>query len=696
MTILFGDFETYSEIPIQNGTYAYAEKAEIMLFAYAFDEGPVKVWDLTDGSKMPAEVTEALEDKHIKLVFHNTMFDRTIMQRAVNAKALFRRAGADISRWHDTMVQALAHSLPGGLEKLCEVMGVDQDKRKHAKGKQLVQLFCKPRPKNVKLRRATRKTHPVEWQQFVDYAASDIHAMRDIYYKMPTWNYSGEELALWHLDQQINDRGFAVDQDLAEAAVAAAKKEKARLKKAGQEATDGQVESLTQRDVLLAHILEAYGVSLPDMQKATLQRRVEDPDLPQELRDLLALRLQASNASTAKYTSLMKAVNSDGRLRGTMQFNGAMRTGRWAHRRFQPGNMPRPAKHIKNAWEETAQAIKLDAVDLFHENVMEALGSMVRGCIVTAPDNKLVVSDLSNIEGRKAAWLAGENWKLKAFCDFDAGIGSDLYKVAYAKAFGIDPEDVDDGDQRQIGKVMELMLQYEGGVGAFLTGAATYGIDLDAMTEAAKPNIPSDVWQEAAEFYEWTVRQKRSTFDLPQETFLACDALKRLWRYAHPEISSYWKELKYTVTNAINYPGRSYTARRLVIRRDRAWLKIKLPSGRLLCYPSPQADDEGRISYMGINQYTRRWERIKTYGGKLFENITQASARDVMAYSMPAIEEAGYAVVLSVHDELVTETPDTDEYSVNELSELLATNQEWNEGLPLAAAGFEAYRYRKD
>ncbi|WP_236953985.1 hypothetical protein [Hydrogenophaga sp. PBC] len=305
------------------------------------------------------------------------------------------------------------------------------------------------------------------------------------------------------------------------------------------------------------------------------------------------------------------------------------------------------------------------------------------------------MSDLANIEGRDAAWLAGEAWKLRAFEAYDAGTGPDLYKVAYAKAFGIKPEDVDKF-MRQIGKVMELMLQYEGGVGAYLTGALTYGIDLEEMAERAYGLLPVDLRTEAEGFLQWTRDQKRNTFGLSDRAFIVCDAFKRGWRNGHPAIAGYWKELADTVREAIGHPGVTLTARKLKVRRDGAWLRIGLPSGRALCYPAPEVALDGTISYMGVNQYSRKWQRLKTYGGKLFENVCQAVARDVMAHNMPAIEAAGYQIVLTVHDEVVTEAPDSPEFNADHLGRLLAATPPWARGMPLAAGGFEATRYRKE
>lgn len=263
--------------------------------------------------------------------------------------------------------------------------------------------------------------------------------------------------------------------------------------------------------------------------------------------------------------------------------------------------------------------------------VMEACSSATRGCVIAPKGKKLVVADLSNIEGRKLAWLAGEEWKLQAFRDFDTVIGwddkkqkpirmgFDLYILAYAKAFGCSPEDVDDF-MRQIGKTMELALGYAGGVGAFITFSLAFNIDLELMAKNAWDAIPEAMRREARDFMEWHISQGKSTYGLSEEAFIVCEAFKRLWREAHPNTVSYWKELENACRSAINNPGQTLTCRRHKIRRDGAWLRVMLPSGRYLCYPSPRVEDDGQITYMGINQYSRKWERLRTYSGKLAEN----------------------------------------------------------------------------
>ncbi|WP_226998421.1 DNA polymerase [Tardibacter chloracetimidivorans] len=616
-----------------------------------------------------------------KIVIHNSFFDRTMLAAH----------GVDIplEKTHDTMAQALAHGLPGGLGALCEILGVPSDDAKDKEGRQLINLFCKPRPKASELRRATKETHPDEWAKFVSYAGSDITAMREVFKRLPAWNYQGAELALWQLDQTINRRGFAVDVPFAAAAVTAVEREQKRLAARVNEMTEGEVEAATQRDKLLSHLLEMYGVRLPDMTKGTLERRLGDPELPDPVRELIAIRLEASTTSTAKYNALLGAASSDGRLRGGLQFCGAARTGRWSGRLFQPQNLPRP-KHSSEEIEASIDAITGGCADLLFSDVIARASSAIRGAIIAPEGKKLVAADLSNIEGRMLAWLAGEEWKLQAFRDFDAGTGPDLYKLAYSRSFNITPGDVTK-DQRQLGKVQELALGYQGAVGAFASMAALYGMEL------------------------------------PDEQVLA---LVKAWRRANPKIVKFWYGLEETAVQAVLTPGTTLYFGQLKLRRDGAWLRIELPSGRALCYPSPKlvagtrpcsecgglgvdksteglercpaCHGKGRVysgrdvlSYMGTNQYTRKWERIMTYGGKLAENVTQAASRDVIAHAMPIAEAAGFEVVLTVHDEIVTETPDDPKWSKEGLAEIMATNPAWARGLPLAAEGLEAKRYGK-
>lgn len=650
MTTLYLDLETFSETPITHGTHRYAENAEVLLVAYAFDDEDVEVLDLTERGSLGN--VQMMVDTADTVVIHNSAFDRTVLRH--------RGVHIPVDKIEDTMVGALSHGLPGSLGQLCDVLGVPQDKAKDKAGKKLIHLFTKPRPKNVKLRRATRETHPEEWAAFIEYARLDVDAMRSVRARLPRWNTDGSERRLWLLDQNINDRGVAIDVELAHAALRAFQRSSRSLAERTRVLTSGTVGSLTQRSKFIQHLKDILSFETPDLKKGTVNNLLQG-ELTDEVRELLEIRQQASATSPAKYKVLIKGTSSDGRLRGTLQFCGASRTGRWGGRLFQPQNLPRPAigdlrdEELQRAIDLGIKAMKLDCEDLIFDNVAELCSSAVRGALIAPPGRKLVVSDLSNIEGRVLAWLAGEDWKIKAFADFDAGIGHDLYKLAYARSFGIEPEDVTK-DQRQIGKVQELALGYQGSVGAFSSMAAIYGVFL------------------------------------PEEEV---QTIVQAWRKAHKAVVSLWYDLERAVKDAIRSPGKRHTVRDLGIGYKDNWLRVKLPSGRYLCYPNAGLN-EGAIVYDGVNQYTKKWETIETYGGKLVENVVQAVARDVLASGMFRAEEAGYEVCLHVHDELITETPDSDDYSVDELSRIMSTNPGWSMGLPLAAAGFETHRYRKD
>jgi len=694
MTTLWFDCETYSECDLKaHGTHRYAEheSTEITVAQWAIDDGEPQVHDCTTGVPLRG-LSTYLADPAVTVVAHNSMFDRTLLRHCWGIDV-------PVERWYDTMIQAMAHGLPGALDKIGAILKLNPDEAKDKRGRELIQLFCKPRPKSSTLRRATRETHPNEWQEFLEYSRQDIVAMQAISTKLPRWNYrpGDTEHKLWHLDQRINDRGFEVDLGLAHAAVEAVAVEQKRLKAEITEQTGGLVQNASKRDQLLAYILAEHGVDLPDMKADTLRRRLDDPELPAAVKLLLSIRLEATKTSTAKYGALIKATSEDGRLRNTLQFAGAQRTARWAGRVFQPQNLPRPALGFDEAAQDlVVEGLKCGAAHLVYNNVMQETANCIRGCIVAPPGRKLVVADLSNIEGRGLAYLAGETWKLQAFADYDAGRGPDLYVAAYARAFSISHELVQKW-MRQIGKVMELGLGYEGGVAAFLTFAAVYNMDLEAMADAVWASATREALTDASGVLEWVKRKKRSTYGLSDKVYIACEVLKRAWRDAHPNTEALWKAASESVRAAIQNPGQTFPiGDHLKARVDGAWLRVRLPSGRYLCYIDPKVSESGEISYAGVNQYTRQWGRIKTYGGKTIENATQAFARDIMAHNMPAIDQVGYEIVLSVHDELITEAPDMEEYSVEHLAKMLATVPAWAKGIPLAAAGFECTRYRKE
>lgn len=679
------DLETFSAEPIASGVYKYAETARILLCAYALDDAPAVVYDATSGEPWPVELLRRLADPYELIVAHNSNFDRTVLRR-------YLPQVGDPARWRDTMICAYSLSLPGSLADLCELCRLPVDKAKDADGKRLIRIFCRPQLDGCVLSRADR---PDDWARFVEYCRLDVEAMRSVYYKLPQQLLPSDVVwSEWQIDQRINDRGMQIDLELVRAASAAAAAAKEAADQTVARLTNGRAQSIGELDKLLEFCLHECGYSLPDMQRATLEARLSDPALPPVVRDLLSARLSAGKASVKKYDALLACTNTDGRLRGCLQFMGAVRTGRWTGRLFQPQNLPRGTMSPEEV-EEGIAALKSGLASVLYTDVTALVSNCLRAAICARPGHKLVVADLSNIEGRVLSWLAGEAWKLEAFRLYDAGKGPDLYKVAYGRAFGIAPEDVSK-KQRQIGKVMELAMGYQGGVGAFATFARGYGVDLSEMARHVRDSCSADDWRSASQAF---ARAGGAT-DLGADEWTACEVIKRLWRRAHPAITGFWADADSAVKQVLAGLTPYASAGRVSFRKCGTYLVATLPSGRPVCYPAARLPGEASggcaFEYYGQIQATRRWSYIRTYAGKIVENLTQACARDVLASSLPAAEAAGYKTVLSVHDELITEVPDDPRFSAAGLAAIMSSVPSWAGGLPLSAAGFAAYRYKKD
>jgi DNA polymerase len=757
---LFLDTETFSDVDLKKvGAYAYAEhpSTEIMICTYAIDEGRVQTWDATESPTMPRELRKALRQvsrKKAKIVMANgLLFDRLVIRE---------KWGIDlpVSQIEDTMIMAFRHALPGSLDMQCQVLGVDAEHAKDKAGKALIKRFCKPTPKTYKIRRYTRDTHPEEWAKFLRYAALDIIAMREVYWRIPDWGNTPKEDEILLIDQLINDRGFYVDVDLANAAIKAVQAHKEELKEEAWERFGGK---LTGNDFLpiLRDIAPAF--TIHNAQKSTLNDLLEDPDFPDEGKALIEMRLGASSTASTKYNPLVNGLSADGRRRGCLQYGGAKRTLRWAGKGFQPQNLARgeysddhegkikrrEGESDVSFWVRSHMLTNginslLRGTAHWAYDISKLTASTVRGCIIPAKGKKFVVADYSNVEGRGLSWIAGEKTALMVF-----KAGRDIYCETAGKMFGLDPDYIKANrkDLRQIGKACELGLGYGGGVAAFLQFAKNLGLDLYTMADVMKGTFPDHIWAAAKRGYEYArineakrppkpgKKDERPTYILPKNVWLTCDAIKRMWREAHPKTVAFWAELEDAVLCAIRNPGKAYWAganvrpdgrKALKIVRTKAkhdptfdeerddpnaagwWLKIELPSGRIMSYPgialsvTTEIDEDTgkkrtstRIKYQGENQTTRQWGFQYTYGGKLTENIVQALCRDILAWSMPGVEAAGYKIVLSVHDELITEVPDTDDYTTEELCALMCDLPIWAKGFPLAAEGDIMYRYRK-
>lgn len=724
--LLFKDTETFSEADLKKvGAYRYSEdpSTEIILATYAFNDEPVEVYDPTKGRNIPRELRRCLAGLEkpnygLKLVGHNFLqFDRLVIERCWGYKI-------HPTNIIDTMILAFRHALPGSLAALCDVLGVSAENAKDKRGKALIQRFSKPTPKNYKIRRYTADTHPEEWAWFIKYGISDITSVREVFHKLPRWGNSEFEDRVLELDQLINDRGFKVDVALAEAAIEAVEKHKAQLQEEAQRKYGG---SLTGKDFLpiLRELAPAHRIH--NAQKSTLNDLLADDDLPDDARTIIEMRLGAASTASTKYNPLLLGRSSDDRRRGCIQYGGAKRTLRFAGKGFQPQNLARGYYHDDELDKGISALLKGRAHRRF--DVAKLTASTVRSCIIPEAGHKFVVADYSNVEGRGLAWLAGEETALDTF-----RAGLDIYCVTAGKMFGMEPDYIkkERKDLRQIGKACELGLGYAGGVGAFVQFAKNLGLDLVDMAKTMDGTFPDHIWASTARGYEWARIQEakrpprpgekddRPSYILDKKVWRTCDAIKRMWRESHPETVAFWRDIEDAAMAAIRNPGKEFTAGPRGVKFSRNvetdnngnkvagwWLRMTLPSGRVMSYPgvglsvSKETDEDGKVStnvrikYQGENQLTRQWGFQYTYSGKLVENCTQALCRDLLANALLNVEANGYPIVLHVHDEIICETPDSPEYNVAELERLMCELPEWAEGFPLVAEGAEMKRYAK-
>ena len=716
--ILWLDRETFSELDLSVvGTYQYADHARDLLIAYAIDDAPATVWDCTC-EPCPDDLWEAMQSAD-EVWAHNAQFDKAIH----NGPEQRHLPRIDLSRWRCSMALALSHALPASLADLCVVLKVPEDKAKLKEGKKLVQLFTRPQPANRKIRIANRTTHPDEWERFKAYAINDIEAMREAVRRMPKWNWNDSAIAEWHCDQRINERGFAVDRELTQAGARAAVTEKERIGTRFRELTGGVVERPSQRQQFLTFLNDRFKLGLDNTRSETFQQELKRADLDPVCAELMKLAIAANKTSTAKYAALEPAIQDDNRFRGGLQFAGAGRTRRWAGRLFQPQNLPSRGLPDADEIEHYIEMLKLGSHDLYYENLMLFGAAALRGIVIAPEGTMMEVADLSNIEGRMLAWVSDEEWKLKAFREFDAGTGADLYNITAVSIIGGDPWKVSKKNRNVFGKVPDLASGYMGGVAGYQTFAHAYGVRMADYWDVIQQMIdPEHVAKARENFRVWGHRQL-SSLEIDETEWVASETCKLAWRARHPATQKFWYGLQDAAKNAICAWGRVFSAGRYikvkgVDHQGQRWLCVKLPSGRYLTYFDPQlVNEQGEIirqpgllthetmrktsiTYMGEaaeeGKTTRQWVRVWTHGGKMTGNVCQTLARDILAPALQLAEDKGYVPILTVHDEVLTEVPDSPDFDADGLAKILATNPEWSAGLPLAAAAFEAKRYKKD
>lgn len=645
MRVLGIDIETYSSVDlVKSGVYAYtsAPDFQILLFAYAFDEEPINIIDFASGEKLPAEIIEALSDASIIKTAFNANFERVCISRHLGS--LLSPIG-----WQCTAVQAGMLGLPLHLEGVAKVLNLQQQKLKE--GKDLIKYFsvpCKPTGSNGGRTRNLPSDNPEKWTLFKEYCIRDVVVERAIRTKLIKHPIPVKEQEIYILDQEINDRGILVDTQLVQQASICDKQHKEDAFSEAQRLTGLEnPNSVTQ----LKEWLLDNGIEIGSLSKKAVSELVKESD--GEVERLLQLRLQLAKTSIKKYEAIERAVGSDGRVRGLLQFYGANRTGRWAGRLVQVQNLPQ--NHIKDLSlaRDLVKQGRFSELSLFYDSVPVVLSELIRTAFIPAKDCHFIVADFSAIEARVVAWLAGEAWVLDTF-----GSGKGIYEATAARMYGVPVETVVKGNSnyeyRQKGKQACLACGYQGGVGAL---------------KAMGAEMPEDEMQ----------------------------ALVSAWRAANSNIVKFW----YAVEKAAKEVVREKTPVNigsLKFSCESGILSITLPSGRRLSYIKPRLEMDERfgkeaLTYEGIDQ--KNWSRLNTYGGKLTENIVQATARDLLAEAMLRVEKAGYRIVMHVHDEVVIEAP-INTGSVSEVCDIMGQTPAWAEGLPLKAEGFECKYYKKE
>jgi DNA polymerase len=640
------DIETYSSVDLKAcGVYNYVSSIdfEILLIAYAFDNEPVTVIDLVSCEAIPTKVEKALLNPNIVKCAHNAAFERVA----------FRAVGFDVppEQWECSMIKAAYCGLPLGLGKVSEALKLNE-KGKMAEGTKLVNYFClpcKPTKANEK-RQRNFPWHDVEkWGVFKQYCASDVEAEREILQRLKAFILPDFEKQNYAIDQHINDRGVLVDLDFARKAHCFSEKSAFDLKHRIKEITG--IDNPNSAPQLKQWLSSEMGKAVTTLAKETLPKLLENAESA-AVKEVLECRSKLAKSSLKKYETMLNAVSQDGRARGLFQFYGASRTGRWAGRRIQLQNLPRNYMQGLGLAREAVLSGDYDLAEMCYDNIPNMLSELIRTSFIPKDNHLLAVADFSSIEARVLAWLAGEKWKIDVFKTHGK-----IYEAAASMMFGVPIENITKGSKlRERGKVAELALGYEGSMGAL----KQMGADRQGLSE------------------------------------LEMSEIVRKWRSACPATVKFWSEANNRATQAIRLK-KPLTYRHIGFNyRDNA-LMITLPSGRELIYYDARIATN-RFGRQGISFQNNAGEKPEeTYGGKLVENIVQATARDIMALALKRIHHAGFEITMHVHDEAVCEVPiASSEKDLKRMCALMGEPIDWAQGLPLSAEGFLTKYYKKD
>lgn len=646
------DIETYSSVDIgKSGLYKYVQSPDfqILLFAYSVDGFPVNVVDLLSGEEIPEDIMNALEDPMILKHAYNAAFEWYCLNTICDSP---------ISGWRCTMLHGLYCGYPAGLDAAGKALGLPQDKKKSMAGKALIKLFCtptKPSRSNGMRTRTLPQHEPEKWRLFKEYNRQDVVAEMEIERRLSGFPVPDDIQEQWKDDQLRNAFGVAVDEKLIEGALAVDSEITAELKKRAVEIT--KLDNPNSLSQLKPWLESEIGRELPNLQKETVAELMDTEDDPNVIK-VLKIRQEMSRTSVKKYQAMASAVCDDGRIRGLMQFYGANRTGRWAGRLVQVQNLTKNKTELLDIARGLVKKADTASLKFIFGNVPDLLSQLIRTCFIASSGNKIVSADFSAIEARVLAWLAGEKWRMENF-----KAGGDIYCASASQMFGVPVEKNGvNGHLRQKGKIAELALGYQGGVGALKQmGALNMGI---------------------------------SEEELP--------GLVAAWRQTNSSIVGFWRDIEKAAINAVR--GNPQQLNGITFRRefdydnDQDFLTVQLPSGRKLYYVKPflSTNQWGAesIHYHGLNQTTKKWEEQDTYGGKLTENVVQAIARDCLAEALNNLKATGHQVVFTVHDEAILDV--SGHVTVDEICKIMAQPISWAPGLELPADGFESAYYKKD
>ncbi|WP_127580163.1 DNA polymerase [Paenibacillus koleovorans] len=651
MTILRIDVETFSSIDLKTcGMHRYIESPdfEILLFAFAYDNEPVRVIDLTAFEDLPDYIIHDLTDPGVIKTAFNAVFERGTISKHFGITC-------DPVQWRCTAVHALALGLPGYLEGVAEVLKLEA--QKDTKGKALIKYFsvpCKPSKANGQRTRNHPHHEPEKWAEYIEYNRQDVVVEREIAKKLERFPVPAHEWKLWALDQRINDRGVRLDPVLVQAAIECAGLYTERLIAAAKELTGlDNPNSLTQVKAWLAE----KGLETPEGLGKDLMPVLMDAAPCDDTRQMLEFRQEMGKTSNSKYDAMARAICSDDRVRGILQFCGANRTWRWAGRNVQMHNLPQNHLDDLALARETLRSGDYEMLELLYGPPPFVLSQLVRTALIPSDGCRFIVSDFSAIEARVIAWLADEHWVLDVF----RGHGR-IYEATASRMFCIPFETIVKGHEnykyRVPGKVATLACGFGGGVAA-----------LEKMDK--KKEIPAEQY----------------------------DSLVKQWRQANPNIRKLWYATEEAAMKAVREKTTVKLAHGVRYRYEAGILFADLPSGHSLAYPQAAIKYDAKFDKDGLVFYAQddrnQWSQQRTWGGTLVENLIQAIARDCLAESLMRLDKAGYEIVLHVHDEAVLDVP-WGTGSVEHVTEIMSRPIDWAPGLPLSAAGFETEFYMKD